>query len=60
MLVCEFLNSGIFWGCPLGTWMTAADDASPLASALTNEPGHRYYQGFGPDSELRLSSESWQ
>ena len=32
----------------------------PLPAHLTNETGCRYYRGLGPDSELRLSSESWQ
>ena len=44
---------------PKGRWPPRMTHFS-LPAYLTAETGRRYYQGFGSDSELRSSSESWQ
>ena len=60
---CGFASSGT-WGyfgdVPWGRGWPPGMIPLSLPASLTNDPGCRYYPGFGPDSELRLSSESWQ
>ena len=45
---------------PEGRGRTPGIQHHPLPAYLTRRRSLRYYPGFRPDSELRLSSESWQ